>query len=67
MKEELCRHRSSHSGSSVVNLKEGDRQLEGSMCVWERLNITVILCVNKRFMIYVLIELHYVLLRNVGL
>lgn len=54
---EAGRHCSSYSGSLVVNLKEGDKQLERSMCVWERLNIIVKLCVNKCFMICMLIEL----------
>lgn len=70
MKEELCseggRHRSSYSGGSAVNLKEEDRQNQRSMCVWERLNTIVILCVNECFMIYMLIELHHVLVRSVG-
>ena len=64
---EAGRHCSSYSGSLVVNLKEGDKQLERSMCVWERLNIIVKLCVNKCFMICMLIELCCVLLRHVGL
>lgn len=35
---------------------EGDKQLERSMCVWERLNIIVKLCVNKCFMICMLLS-----------
>lgn len=64
---EAGRHCSSYSGSLVVNLKEGDKQLERSMCVWEGLNITVKLCVNKCFMTRMLIELCCVPLRDVGL